>query len=80
MRGHNCSFIIEKGSFIKWETETGTVNELNTFQISVKYIACTQFIAASALLKNTVSIEEWMAAVTFMTKKHCTLKKAVPCN
>ena len=37
-------------------------------------------MAASALLKNTVSIEEWMTAATFMTKKHCTLKKAVPCK
>ena len=36
-------------------------------------------MAASAILKNTVSIEEWMAA-TKETKKHCTLKKAVPCD
>ena len=34
---------------------------------------------ASALLKNTVSIEEWMAA-TKETKKHCTLKKDIPCD
>ena len=32
----------------------------------------------SALLKNTVSNEEWMAA-TKEIKKHCTLKK-VSCN
>ena len=32
-------------------------------------------MAARALLKNTVSIEEWMAT-TKETKKHCTLKKA----
>ena len=32
-------------------------------------------MAASALLKNTVSFEEWMAT-TKETKKHCTLKKA----
>ena len=37
-------------------------------------------MAASALLKNTVSIEEWMTAATFMAKKHCTLKKAAPCD
>ena len=36
-------------------------------------------MAAIALLKNTVSIEEWMAA-TKETKKHCTLKKAIPCD
>ena len=78
MRGCNCSFIIEKGSFIEWEAETGIVSQLNTFQTSVKYIVYTQFMAASALLKNTVSIEEWMAAATFMTKKHFTLKKLFP--
>ena len=32
MRGCICSFIIENGSFIKWEAETGIVNQLNTFQ------------------------------------------------
>ena len=80
MRDCNCSFIIEKGSFIELEAETGIVNQLNIFQISVKYTVYTQFMAASALLKNTVSIEEWMTAATFMTKKHCTLKKAVPCD
>ena len=36
-------------------------------------------MAASALLKNTVSIEEWMAG-TKEIKKHCTLKKSVPCD
>ena len=80
MRGCICSFIIENGSFIEWEAETGIVNQLNTFQISVKYFVYTQFMAASALLKNTMSIEEWITAATFMTKKHCPLKKAVPCD
>ena len=78
MRGCICSFIIENGSFIEWEAETGIVNQLNTFQISVKYFVYMQFMAASALLRNTMSTEEWMTAATFMTKKHCTLKKAVP--
>ena len=78
MRGCIYSFIIENGSFIEWEAETGIVNQLNTFQISVKYFVYTQFMAASALLRNTMSTEEWMTAATFMTKKHCTLKKAVP--
>ena len=36
-------------------------------------------MAASALPKNTVSIKEKMAA-TKSTKKHCTLKKTVPCD
>ena len=31
-----------------------------------KYIAFTQFMATSPLLKNTVSMEEWMAATTFV--------------
>ena len=31
-----------------------------------------QFIVASALLRNSLSIEEWLAAATFM--KYCTLK------
>ena len=31
-------------------------------------------MAACALLKTTISIEEWKAA-TKETKKHCTLKK-----
>ena len=66
MHGCNCSFIIEKGSFIKWMAATGTVNKLNTFQIPVKYIVYTQFMAASGLLRNTVSIEEWIAAATLV--------------
>ena len=36
-------------------------------------------MAATALLKNTVFIGEWMAA-TKETKKHCTLKKTVSCD
>ena len=36
-------------------------------------------MAATALLKNTVFIEEWMTA-TEETKKHCTLKKTVSCD
>ena len=47
--------------------------------MSIKYIEYRQLMAASALLKSTVSIEEWMAA-TKETKEHCTLKKAVPCD
>ena len=35
-------------------------------------------MALSALIKNAISIEEWMAA-TKETKKHCTLlKKTAP--
>ena len=66
MGGCNCPFIIEKGSFIKWVAATGIANYLNTFQIPVKYIAYSQFTAASALIKNTVSIKKWMAAATFV--------------
>ena len=36
-------------------------------------------MGTSALLKNAVSIEEWMAA-TKEKKKYCTLKKTVPCD
>ena len=38
----------------------------STFQIPVKYIVYTQFLAASALLKKTLSIEEFMDAATFV--------------
>ena len=31
-----------------------------------QYIAYTQFMTVSALLKKPVSIEEWMAAATFV--------------
>ena len=42
--------------------------ELNRYlQISVKYIVYAQFMAASALLKYTLFIEECMAATTFVT-------------
>ena len=34
--------------------------------MSVKYIVYRQFMAASALPKNTISIEEWKAATTFV--------------
>ena len=36
-------------------------------------------MAASALLKNSVSIEEWMAE-TKEIKKHCISEKTVPCD
>ena len=36
-------------------------------------------MAASALLENTVSIEDWMATIK-ETKTHCILEKAVPCD
>ena len=52
MCGYNCSFIIEKESFIKGVAATGIANWLNTFQIHVKYIVYTQFMDANALLKN----------------------------
>ena len=51
MRDRNCSSVIEKESF-NWNCELAQY-----FQISVKYIVYMQFMAASALLKNTVSIE-----------------------
>ena len=63
MRGGNCSFIIENGSFIKWVAATGIANYLNTFQIPVKYIVYTKFMAASALLKKTLSINPLMPGV-----------------
>ena len=36
-------------------------------------------MAVSALLKNTISTEEWMAA-TKETRKHLSLKKTVSCD
>ena len=33
-------------------------------------------MVASALLRNSVTIEEWLAAITFV--KYCTLKKLLP--
>ena len=44
--------------------------------MSVKYISYMQFMVARALLRNSVSIEEWLAATTFV--KYCTLKKLFP--
>ena len=44
---------------------TGIANQLSTFQISVKYIVYTPFMAAS-IQKNTVSVEEWIAVTTFV--------------
>ena len=43
---------------------------------NVKYILYMQFMVARALLRNSVSIEEWLAATTFV--KYCTLKKLFP--
>ena len=63
MRGCNFSVIIEKVSFIEWVAATGIAEELNTFPISAKYIVYTQFVGASVLLKNTVSIEEWVTPI-----------------
>ena len=34
------------------------------------------FIVASALQRNSVSVEEWLAATTFV--KYCALKKIFP--
>ena len=44
----------------------GIVNWFNIFQISVKYNVYKQFVTASDLLKNTLSVEEWMVATTFV--------------
>ena len=33
-----------------------------------------QFMVARALLRNSVSVEEWLAATTFV--KYCALKKS----
>ena len=51
---------------MEWVAATGIVNWLYTFQIPLEYVVYTQFTALSALLKHTVSIDEWMAAATFM--------------
>ena len=32
MPGCNCSFIIEKGEFVKWMAATGITNKLNTYE------------------------------------------------
>ena len=54
----------------------GIVNWFNIFQISVKYNVYKQFVTASDLLKNTLSVEEWMVATTFREiKEHW--KKAI---
>ena len=42
-------------------------------KVSVKYILYMQFIVASALLRNSVFIEEWLTATTLV--KYCTMKK-----
>ena len=52
MRRCSCSIVIQKWSFIEWVAATGIANELNTFQMLVKYIVYTKFMAASALLKS----------------------------
>ena len=54
MRGCNCSFIIENGSFIKWVAATRIANSLNTLQIPVKYNVYTQFMVGSVRLKNPI--------------------------
>ena len=81
MRGCNFSFIVN-GSFIKWVAATEIANQLNTFQIPVKYIAYTQFLAASARLKK-IPIHWGMDGGSYFCeiKKHYTLKKkTVPCD
>ena len=50
-------------------------NNTPYIEISVKCIVYTQYVTASALLKNTVSIEEWLAATTFMKKRNTVLRK-----
>ena len=41
-------------------------SELTQYSIPVKYIVYAQFMAASALIKNTVSVEEWIAPANFV--------------
>ena len=55
---------------------TEIANQLNTFQIPVKYIAYTQFLAASARLKK-IPIHWGMDGGSYFCeiKKHYTLKK-----
>ena len=48
--------------------ESALVKQQNALnKISVKYIVYTQFMAASAPVKNIVFIDEWMVATTFVT-------------
>ena len=49
-------------------------------EIFVKYISYPQSMTASPLLKNTVSIEEWSAATTFMKQRNIQVlrKKLFP--
>ena len=44
--------------------------------MSVKYILYMQFTVLCALLRNSMFIEEWLAATTFV--KYWTLKKLFP--
>ena len=37
-------------------------------------------MTAIALLKNIVSIEEWMAATTFVKEETLYSEKTIPCN
>ena len=47
-----------------------------TIRLKQKYLSNTLYIyKLCSPLKNTVPIEEWLAASTFVTKKLCTLKK-----
>ena len=76
MRGCNCSFMIVKELFIEWVSLNCKLT--HTFQRPVKYIAYAQIMAASVLLKNTISTEEWMAASwnkeTLYPEKNCFLQ------
>ena len=62
----------------KWRPEAMTVplecmvasvflkKQRTLIEISVKYMVYLQFVVASALLKNTVFIKEWLARTTFV--------------
>ena len=50
-------------------------NNTPYIEISVKYILYLQFMVGSALLKSTTSIEEWVAATSFVKSRNTVLWK-----
>ena len=64
------------GTSVVGGSVAGAFNKTPEIEISVKYILYMQFTVASALLRNSVSIEVWLAATAFV--KYCSLKNLFP--
>ena len=59
---------------LKYMAASAPLKQKSALNRSAKFILYMQFIVAIALFKDSISVEEWLAATTLV--KYCALKKS----